>query len=285
MLTNFIALTRLNKPIGILLLFWPTSWALWAANHGLPPTMILIAFCLGVILMRSAGCVINDIFDRNIDGHVKRTQQRPLATGQCSLSHAIALFVILSLAAFALTLLLNATTIALASIGFLLASSYPLMKRVTHLPQAYLGITFAWGIPMAYTASTATLSLSVATLYGATVFWVIAYDTLYAMVDREDDIRIQVKSSAILFGRWDRAVVAMLHALSLGCLILFGYLEQYHVVYFISVAGATLLAGYQQYLIRHRLPNLCFRAFMNNHWYGLIIFIGIAGQFSPFSLN
>jgi len=268
-------LMRFDKPIGILLLAWPTCWALWLASAGHPDTSIVLIFILGTILMRAAGCVINDVLDRHIDVHVKRTQQRPLANQEISLNMAIGVFLLLCFLAFCLTWWLNLLVIKLAIVGFFLTSLYPLMKRFTQLPQGFLGLTFAWGIPMAYGAVQNRIPPHAWYLFAATVLWIIAYDTQYAMVDRDDDLKIGVKSSAILFGKYDRIIIFILQSLFLGILVSLGFANHFHLSYYIGLLLAAMLMVHQQRLIRFRQPDMCFQAFLNNQWVGLVIMLGI----------
>lgn len=274
-LREYYLLTRLNRPIGILLLLWPTLWALWAAARGLPNGLVLVVFVLGVILMRSAGCVINDFADRNIDPHVRRTVERPIAAGRVSPREALALFMVLSLVAFALVLLMNWLTVALSFVGVALAATYPFMKRHTYLPQVVLGAAFGWAVPMAFAAQTGEVPKVAWLIFVANVLWSTAYDTMYAMVDRPDDIRIGVKSTAILFGDMDRAIVGVIQALVLFALVLVGRELQLGLAYYAGLAGAAGFAGYQQYLIRDRDPTRCFQAFLNNNWFGFSVFAGL----------
>ncbi len=274
-LPAYISLTRLNRPIGILLLLWPTLWALWLAAGGWPRWDLLIIFTLGVVAMRSAGCVINDFADRKIDGSVKRTRDRPLATGVVSSREAWGLFIGLCLFSLVLVLLTNKLTIMLSVGGVLLAFCYPFMKRHTHLPQVVLGAAFAWSVPMAFAAQANSLSQELWLVYLAVVLWTVVYDTFYAMVDRDDDLRIGVKSTAILFGEQDRFITGFLQALTLYTLVLVGQRFELGTIYYASLVAAAGLFIYQQYLIRYRERNACFKAFLNNHWVGLAIFIGI----------
>ncbi len=271
----YVQLTRLNRPIGILLLLWPTLWAVWIAGAGHPSPLIVAVFVAGVVLMRSAGCVINDYADREFDPHVKRTRLRPLATGRVRPREAIVLFIVLSLVSFALVLLLNPLTIALSLVGVALAISYPLMKRVTHLPQAYLGAAFGWAIPMAFTAQTGTVPPGGWLLFISSVIWAMVYDTMYAMVDRDDDLRIGVKSAAVLFGRYDRALIGAFQVGLLVILFAVGRLYGLGLVYDASLATGAGLMAYHQYLIRDCDRDRCFRAFLHNHWIGAIVFAGI----------
>lgn len=268
-------LARLDKPIGTLLLLWPTLWALWLASAGAPSFSLFLIFTAGVFVMRSAGCVINDYADRRFDGYVKRTASRPLPAGRLTASRALLFFLLLVLLAFVLVWQLNQFTIYLSVGGLLLAAIYPFMKRVTSLPQVVLGMAFSWSIPMAYGAVNGTLSVTCWLLFLANLLWTVAYDTMYAMVDRDDDLKIGVKSTAILFGERDRLYIALLQLATLGLLILTGWLEQLTASYFISLLLAAALFLYQQWLIRHRQRDACFRAFLNNNWVGMLIFAGI----------
>lgn len=275
-LSVYAQLMRLHKPIGILLLLWPALWSLWLAAGGFPRWDLIVIFTLGVLLMRSAGCVINDYADRKIDGHVTRTRGRPLATGAVSSREALGLFAVLCLLAFGLVLLTNTLTVQLALGGVLLAVCYPFMKRHTHLPQVVLGAAFAWSIPMAFAAQRGTLNQELWLVYLAVVLWTVVYDTFYAMVDRDDDRRIGVKSTAILFGEQDRVITAFLQGLTLYALVLVGGRFDLGMIYYVSLAIAAGFFVYQQYLIRFRERNACFKAFRNNHWVGMVIFLGIS---------
>lgn len=275
-LGHYWRLMRFDKPIGILLLLWPTLWALWVAGEGRPDPLVLLVFVLGVVLMRAAGCVINDYADRGFDPHVERTKQRPVAAGLVSPKEALVLFVGLCLAAFGLVLLMNEHTIALSFVGAFLAASYPFMKRYTHLPQAYLGIAFGWAVPMAFAAQTGSIPLVSWELFLATVLWALIYDTLYAMVDREDDLKIGVKSTAILFGEHDRQIVGGLQALMLGILAAVGWQQGLGWAYFLGLVGGGGFFVYQQWLVRERGRAECFQAFLNNHWFGATVFAGLA---------
>lgn len=276
-LNAYARLIRLDKPIGIFLLLWPTLWALWIAARDVPQLYVLAVFVAGVFLMRSAGCAINDYADRDIDGHVERTRNRPLAAGLIKPKEALLVFGILALIAFTLVMTLNGLTRLLSIGGILLAASYPFMKRIHFLPQVHLGIAFAWAVPMAYSAQTGVLPTSTGwLLFFAAVLWTTAYDTMYAMADREDDLKIGVKSTAILFGDADKIIVAFLQAMVLFTLYLVGSAEQLGTPYFTSLAAAAIFALYQQFLIRNREPADCFRAFLNNNYFGMTIFVGIA---------
>jgi 4-hydroxybenzoate polyprenyltransferase len=279
-LREYALLMRLHRPIGILLLLWPTLWALWYAAGGTPSWHVLAVFVAGVVLMRSAGCVINDYADRDFDPHVARTRDRPLAAGRVSTREALALFVVLSFIAFALVLTLNTLTIVLSFVGALLASTYPFIKRITHLPQFYLGAAFGWGVPMAYAAQTGSVSPDAWILFAATLGWAVAYDTAYAMVDRDDDLRIGVKSTAILFGRADRVMIALFHAITLGLLAWAGARAGLGLTYHMGLVLAGLLAAYQQWLMRARDRDGCFRAFLNNNWFGAAVFAGLLLSYS-----
>jgi len=278
-LVQYGLLVRLNKPIGILLLLWPTLWALWLSSEGQPDPLVLFVFISGVVLMRSAGCAINDFADRDFDAHVKRTQLRPLAQGRISHKEAVMVFVVLSLIAFVLVCLMNALTIALSFGGAVLAASYPFMKRYTHLPQMVLGVAFGWGVPMVYAAQTGSVPIIAWILFALTVLWTVAYDTQYAMVDRDDDVKIGIKSTAILFDRYDRLIIGLLHFSVILGFLLIGWRYQLSMPYFIGVIVATGFAIYQQFLIRHRQPSSCFKAFLNNNWFGLAIFAGIVSHY------
>lgn len=275
-LYQYALLMRLNRPIGIFLLLWPTLWALWIAGNGRPDPLVFVVFVLGVILMRSAGCVINDYADRDIDAHVQRTANRPLAAGRVSTREALILFAVLCLIAFGLVLLMNRLTILLSVAGVALAASYPFAKRYTHLPQIHLGAAFGWAVPMAFAAQTNTLPPMAWLLFLATVLWATAYDTMYAMVDRTDDLRIGVKSTAILFGAADRLIIAIIQIILLTVLIIIGVQLKLGVYYYLGLLLASGFALYQQYLIRHRDPVRCFQAFLNNNMFGLAVFSGIA---------
>lgn len=271
----YLQLMRLHRPIGIYLVLWPTLWSLWLAAGGVPRWDLLLIFVAGVVLMRSAGCVINDFADRKVDGHVARTRSRPLVTGQVSAAEAAVLFALLAFAAFLLVLLTNDLTMYLSVGGVALAFCYPFMKRYTHLPQVVLGAAFAWSVPMAFAAQTGKLSTEVWLLYTAVLLWTVAYDTFYAMVDRDDDVKIGVKSTAILFGDQDRLATAVLQFLTVLALAMVGNRFQLGLIFQLSLLVVIGLMSYQQYLIRHRQRDACFQAFLNNNWVGMVIFIGI----------
>ncbi len=267
--------TRLNRPIGILLLLWPTAWALWVAAGGWPDGHVLLVFLLGVVLMRSAGCVINDFADRHFDPQVRRTRERPIASGRVSPREALWLFGVLCLLAFLLVLTLNRLTIELSFIAVALAAIYPFMKRYTHLPQVVLGMAFGWSVPMAFAAQTGEVPRIAWLIYVINVLWSVIYDTMYAMVDREDDLRAGVKSTAVLFAEADRLIIGILQGVMLLGLILLGRQLGLSAAYYLGVAVAAGLSVYQQYLIRERQPAACFRAFLNNNWLGLAVFAGL----------
>lgn len=274
---DYLQLTRLNRPIGLLLLLWPTWWALLLAAQGLPEFKIAIIFTAGVVLMRSAGCAINDYFDRNIDRAVQRTVKRPLADGRMPPVHALWVAAGLSLASLLLVIQLNWLTIQLALIAAVLAATYPLFKRFTYLPQAYLGLAFGWGIPMAFAAVQGQIPTLAWLLMLANIFWTVAYDTQYAMVDRVDDLAIGVRSTAILFGRDDCRAVALLQVSALATLFLVGLHPDSGLdgLYYLFLAGAAGLSIYFQQLIKTRDRQRCFQSFLRNNWWGAMIFAGI----------
>jgi 4-hydroxybenzoate polyprenyltransferase len=272
----YLRLLRLHKPIGILLLLWPTLWALWFASQGKPTTYDLFAFILGTVLMRSAGCAINDFADRDIDKHVKRTAERPLTAGLIKSWEAVALFVGISLVSLLLILPYNALTWAMAFIAAFLAASYPYTKRFLALPQAYLGIAFGFGIPMAFAAVEGYLPITAWLLLSANVFWALAYDTEYAMVDRDDDLRLGIRTAAITFGRYDVAAVMGCYAVALSLIAGAGWLEERGAIFYLGIAVAAAISGYHFTLIRSRSREGCFKAFNHNNWLGAAIFIGLA---------
>jgi 4-hydroxybenzoate polyprenyltransferase len=273
----YLELIRFNRPIGTYLLLWPTLWALWFAAKGMPDLKILLIFVLGVFVMRSAGCAINDFADRKIDAYVKRTKDRPLATGKITPKEALMVFVVLALIAFVLVLQLNLTTILLSFVAVLLAASYPFMKRYHSLPQVHLGAAFAWAVPMAFSAITGEAPPLIAWLvYLATMLWTTAYDTMYGMVDREDDLKLGMKSTAILFADKDKLIIGMLQLLTIILLLIIGYLTSRGWIYYLGIASAAGFFIYQQQLIKDREPQACFKAFLNNHWLGMVVFIGLA---------
>jgi len=278
-LRGYMLLMRLDKPIGIMLLLWPTLWALWVAGEGHPNWWVVMVFVAGVFLMRSAGCVINDYADREFDPYVERTRNRPLAIGMVSPKEALGLFVVLSVMAFVLVLTLNTLTIMMSFVGAALAASYPFMKRLTYLPQVYLGLAFGWSVPMAFAAQTDAVPIVAWLMLIVTVLWATAYDTIYAMVDRPDDLKIGVKSTAILFGESDRAIIGIIQFIMLLVLLVIGQRLELSSVYFAAVLIAALLMFYQQRLIRKRDAMQCMRAFRNNNWIGVVIFAGLYGHY------
>lgn len=278
-LTLYEKLMRLDKPIGTLLLLWPTLWALWIASGGRPEWMTVWIFCLGTLLMRSAGCVMNDLADRNFDAHVKRTMDRPLAAGRVSVKEALWLALVLTLAAFCLVLTLNWFAIGLSFVALALAASYPFTKRFMSVPQAYLGVTFGFGIPMAFAAVSNLLPELCWWLLLANIFWVLAYDTEYAMVDRDDDLRIGIRTSAITLGRYDVAAVMLCYAAMLGVLAIVGMKLEFGLYYYLGLGAAALLMLYHYTLIRGRGREGCFKAFLHNNWVGGVVFAGIAADY------
>jgi 4-hydroxybenzoate polyprenyltransferase len=274
-LTHYEKLMRLDKPIGILLLLWPTLWAQWLATHGQPDWLIVWIFTMGVVVMRSAGCVINDYADRDFDAHVARTRDRPLAAGKVSPREALLLAAGLALLAFLLVLPLGKLVIGLSFVALFLAASYPFTKRFFAIPQAYLGIAFGFGIPMSYAALWGEVPLEAWLLLAANVFWAIAYDTEYAMVDRADDLKIGIKTSAITFGRFDLAAIAVCYAATLILLAWVGWQRQMDAIFYAGLGVAAAIALYHLKLIRHREPRQCFRAFLHNTWFGAAVFGGI----------
>lgn len=275
-LGHYWRLVRADRPIGIYLLLWPALWALWIAGDGHPDAWVVLIFVLGTALMRSAGCAINDYADRHFDGQVARTCERPLASGVISAREAVAVFALLSLVSFGLVLTLNALTIANSFVALALAAVYPFTKRYTHMPQVVLGAAFGWAVPMAFTALQDGIPLVAWVLFAATVVWALIYDTMYAMVDREDDLKAGIKSTAILFGRFDRLIIGLLQLLMLALLWWVGELAGRGIYYQGGLAVSAVFFGYQQWLIRHRQPSACFAAFLNNHKLGLWLFVALA---------
>ncbi|WP_435274982.1 4-hydroxybenzoate octaprenyltransferase [Psychrobium sp. nBUS_13] len=278
-LHGLIQLTRLDKPIGTLLLLWPTYWALWLSANGFPKLDVFIVFTLGVLMMRSAGCVINDFADRKVDGKVKRTDQRPLATGVVSSKEALGLFFALLVISFALVLTMNSLTIGLSFVAVALATTYPFMKRYTHLPQVVLGAAFGWSIPMAFAAQSNELPPQMWWLFTANLCWTVAYDTYYAMVDRDDDVNIGVKSTAILFGRFDRLAIALLQIATVICLIQVGLLEQLSWIYYAGIAIAGALFTKQFIDTSKRDRESCFKSFLANNHVGWVLFTAIFADY------
>ncbi len=276
---EYVRLIRLDRPVGIYLLLWPTLWALWIAADGMPPLHILLIFVAGVTLMRSAGCAINDFADRHIDPHVERTRSRPLAQGRIQPWEAVAVFVVLSALAFVLVLLTNPLTIAFALVAVVLAATYPFMKRLHSLPQVHLGVAFAWAVPMAFTAVTNEFPPPIAwLLFVTTLTWTVVYDTFYGMVDREYDLAIGVHSTAILFGEQDRLITGILQVLVWFGLFLVGQQAGFGGIYLGALVVVAMLMFYQQFLIFDREPDACFRAFRNNHHLGLVVLVGMVAD-------
>jgi len=278
-LHNYWRLVRADRPIGIFLLLWPALWALWFAGEGQPVWWVVLIFVLGTALMRSAGCAINDYADRHVDGQVERTAARPLATGRVSPREALWVFVLLSLLAFGLVLLLNPLTILHSFIAAALAAVYPFMKRYTHLPQLVLGVAFGWAVPMAFTALQNQIPPLAWVLFAATVTWALIYDTMYAMVDRDDDLRVGIKSTAILFGRFDRVIIGLLQLLMLLLLWQAGEMAGRGSFWLLGLAAGAGFFAWQQVLIRERERRACFRAFLNNNWFGLVVFLGLFADY------
>jgi len=281
-LSPYLRLIRWDRPIGTLLLLWPTLWALWIAAEGFPDPDLLLIFTIGTFLMRSAGCIINDLADRGLDGGVTRTRSRPLVTGEVSVPAAVALFLALGLAAFGLVLLTNLKTVLLSIPAMLLAATYPLMKRYTYLPQVVLGTAFSWAIPMAFAAQRDALPPALWLLFTGNLLWTVVYDTKYAMVDRRDDLNVGIKSTAILFGESDRGIIAVLQVLCLGALALAGREFGLRWPFYLALVAAAGLFAYHLYLIRDRDEAACFKAFLHNRWVGLVLFLGIAASYPPF---
>lgn len=275
-LLEYARLMRLDRPIGFWLLLWPALWALWISGAGHPVERVFVIFVAGTFLMRAAGCVINDYADRKLDPHVRRTANRPLARGAVTPGEALGLFALLAACALSLVLLLARPTQLLALAGGVLAVAYPFLKRFFPLPQGGLGVAFSWSVPMAFAEQTGGVPAVGWWLFAASLAWVVAYDTMYAMTDREDDLRLGVRSSAILFGRADRVAVALLQLASLTLLVAVGCMAGLGRWYWLGLLAAAAFAAWQQWLIRARAPDACLRAFLNNNWYGLAVFAGLA---------
>ncbi len=273
---QYILLTRLNKPIGSFLLLWPTLWALWIAAEGVPTLHLLTVFVLGTFLTRSAGCVMNDYADRNFDGHVERTKFRPLATGTVSAKEALFVAMVMVTLAFLLVLTTNTLTVLLSFIAIPIAIIYPYLKRYTYLPQFFLGLAFSWGIPMAFAAQTGAVANIAWLIFIANLLWTVVFDTIYAMVDREYDLQIGVKSTAILFDDADKTIIGVIQLMVLVVLCIIGSQQKLDWLYYTSLLVAAGFFVYQQYLIKDRIPDKCFQAFLNNNWFGATVFIGIA---------
>lgn len=272
----YLRLTRLNRPIGIFLLFWPMLWALWLAADGMPDPLVLFVFFTGCVLMRSAGCVINDFADRKIDAHVKRTRERPLATGEISSREALGVFAVLCLVSFGLVLLMNRLTVLLSFGGLALAALYPFTKRATYWPQMFLGAAFAWAIPMAFAAVTGAVPAGAWLLFVITLIWALVYDSMYAMVDRDDDLKIGVKSTAVLWGHYDRFWIGVFQAIVFVLLIVLGRMFGLGLFYNLGLVVAAGIAVYHQWLIRNRERGSCFHAFLHNNHLAAAVFVGIA---------
>lgn len=272
---HYWLLARFDKPIGILLLLWPALWALWVASEGSPDCNVLFIICSGVVLMRAAGCVINDYADRNFDPHVARCKLRPIACGKVSPKEAVLVFIVLCLSAFVLVLQLNFMSIMLSFIAVFLATSYPFMKRYMQLPQAYLGLAFGFAVPMAFSAQTNTIPMIAWIMYLTVMLWALVYDTMYAMVDKDDDLKIGVKSSAILFAEKDREIIAVLQLAITVLLLIIGQMQQFGLFYYTGVVVASGLSVYQQKLIFKREKALCFKAFLNSNYFGMAVFLGL----------
>ena len=272
---QYLLLIRLNRPIGIFLLLWPTLWGLWIASEGFPNTKILVVFLFGIFLMRSAGCILNDIIDKDFDKFVSRTQNRPLASDKLSSIEAFIVAISLIFIAFLLVLTTNTLTVQLSFIAIILAGTYPFLKRHTYLPQFFLGLTFGWSIPMAFAATTNSIPKIAWLLLIANILWAVVYDTIYAMIDREDDLKIGIKSTAILFDDADRFIIGLIQSLVLIALIVIGQQASLNTIYYFSLIIGGGLFLYQSYLIRNRDPKKCMQAFLNNNWFGLVVFIGL----------
>ena len=272
---QYLLLIRLNRPIGIFLLLWPTLWGLWIASEGFPNTKILVVFLFGIFLMRSAGCILNDIIDKDFDKFVARTQNRPLASDKLSSIEAFIVAISLIFIAFLLVLTTNTLTVQLSFVAVILAGTYPFLKRHTYLPQFFLGLTFGWSIPMAFAATTNSIPKIAWLLLIANILWAVVYDTIYAMIDREDDLKIGIKSTAILFDDADRFIIGLIQSLVLIALIVIGQQASLNTIYYFSLIIGGCLFLYQLYLIRNRDQKKCMQAFLNNNWFGLVVFIGL----------
>lgn len=275
----YIELMRFDRPIGFLLLLWPTLLALWVAAEGFPTLDLLLIFSFGVVVMRSAGCVVNDHADRDFDGKVARTKSRPLVSGKVTVEEARMLFLCLCFIALLLVLMLNRTTLYWSFGGLALTILYPLAKRYTWFPQVVLGFTFGWSVPMAFTASNLAVDELVWLIYFTNVIWIVMYDTLYGMVDRDDDIKIGIRSTAILFGDADRMMIGVMQAMTLGGMIILGATQEFTLWYYLFIVGVTVLFGYQQFLIRKREPQACFKAFLNNNYVGALWFLAVVVEY------
>lgn len=278
-LDAYSRLARIDRPIGTLLLLWPCLMALMLAADGMPDLKVLTIFVFGVVIMRACGCIINDYADRNLDSHVERTQARPLASGEVTVKEALLLFTGLGLLAFCLVLLLNPLVVQLSVVGIILTVIYPFTKRVTNMPQMFLGIVWSWSIPMAYAAQTGTIPAEAWWLFAANWCWTVAYDTMYAMVDRDDDLKVGIKSTAILFGRYDRQIIGLFQLVALGCFIAAGWSAERGLLYGLGLVTFVGFSTYQQVLIfgRERAP--CFKAFLNNNWAGFALFVALGADY------
>ncbi|MCS6230667.1 4-hydroxybenzoate octaprenyltransferase [Shewanella baltica] len=272
-------LTRIDRPIGTLLLLWPCLMALMLAAGGMPDLKVLVIFIIGVVIMRACGCIINDYADRDLDSFVERTRSRPLASGEISTKEALILFVILGLSAFSLVLLLNGLVVKLSVIGIILTIIYPFTKRITNMPQMFLGIVWSWSIPMAYAAQTGEVPMEAWWLFAANWCWTVAYDTMYAMVDRDDDLKVGIKSTAILFGKYDRQIIGLFQLAALACFIAAGWSADRGLLYGLGILTFVGFSTYQQMLIFDRERAPCFKAFLNNNWAGLALFVGLGADY------
>ncbi|ABN59974.1 4-hydroxybenzoate octaprenyltransferase [Shewanella sp. N2AIL] len=272
-------LTRIDRPIGTLLLLWPCLMALMLAAGGMPDLKVLVIFIIGVVIMRACGCIINDYADRDLDSFVERTRSRPLASGEISTKEALILFVILGLSAFGLVLLLNGLVVKLSVVGIILTIIYPFTKRITNMPQMFLGIVWSWSIPMAYAAQTGEVPMEAWWLFAANWCWTVAYDTMYAMVDRDDDLKVGIKSTAILFGKYDRQIIGLFQLAALACFIAAGWSADRGLLYGLGILTFVGFSTYQQMLIFDRERAPCFKAFLNNNWAGLALFVGLGADY------
>lgn len=272
-------LTRIDRPIGTLLLMWPCLMALMLAAGGMPDLKVLVIFIIGVVIMRACGCIINDYADRDLDSFVERTKSRPLASGEISTKEALILFVVLGLSAFSLVLLLNGLVVKLSVVGIILTIIYPFTKRITNMPQMFLGVVWSWSIPMAYAAQTGEVPIEAWWLFAANWFWTVAYDTMYAMVDRDDDLKVGIKSTAILFGKYDRQIIGLFQLAALACFIAAGWSADRGLLYGLGLLTFVGFSTYQQMLIFDRERAPCFKAFLNNNWAGLALFVGLGADY------
>jgi len=271
----YARLSRLDRPIGTFLLLWPCLMALWLAAGGLPDLKVLIIFIIGVFVMRACGCIINDYADRELDTYVERTKARPLASGEVTVKEALGLFVVMGLFAFGLVLLLNPLVVKLSLVGMLLTIIYPFTKRYTNMPQMFLGTVWSWSIPMAYAAQTGEVPVEAWWLFAANWFWTVAHDTMYAMVDRDDDLKVGIKSTAILFGRYDRQIIGLFQLVALACFMTAGYVAERGALYLVGLLAFICFGLYQQKLIYDRQRAPCFKAFLNNNWAGMALFVAL----------